>query len=248
MRIITLFFFVLITLTPSLTFGQKFDKTFGKPLIILTETDPWLMAIGSDVATFVLYEKGQIIYKSIENKQLKIYKLTLSQVELQKTIQSLLIPDAIYKMQDYIEISEATDQPSTIITLNIKKSKTITVYGKLINKNEARKKTPKEFLTLYDNIKKYKNKSAKEWMPNKIEVMFWDYDYAPNKRPWIKGFPDLNSPSTIKFDKDSYSVFIDKVNFEQFKKYYSTMGEKQAVQINGRKMAISYRLPFPNIK
>lgn len=85
------------------------------------------------------------------------------------------------------------------------------------------------------------------WLPNKIEVMLWDYNYAPNKRPWPENFPDLNSPSTIKFNDNTYSVFIDKADFDKFKKYYLSMGEKEAVEINNRKMAISYGLPFPNL-
>lgn len=235
-------------LLSGLTYGQQFDSTYGKPLIVLTETDPWLMVIGSDVPTFALYEKGQIIYKSIENKKLKIYEVTLTQEELKKVIESLLISKSIYSLKDDITASDWTDQPSNDLYLNITTTKNISVYGSLNDNGESRKKTPKEFLTVYDNIKKYKNNRAKEWLPKTIEVMFWDYNYAPNKRPWIKGFPDLNSKMTVKFDNDSYSVFIDKEKFMEFKKYYSSMGEKEAVEINDRKMAISFRLPFPNLK
>lgn len=77
--------------------------------------------------------------------------------------------------------------------------------------------------------------------------MFWDYDYAPKKRPWIKDFPDLNSPTTINGDSNFYRVYIDRKHFDEFKKYYKSMGEKEAVEINGRKMAMSYRLPFPGM-
>jgi hypothetical protein len=240
--------FIILTILSELAFGQQFDSTYGKPLVVLTETDPWLMVIGSDVPSFALYEKGQIIYKCIENKQLKIYEVTLAQNELEKIVESLSIPNSIYKLKDHITASSWTDQPSNILYLNIAKQKTISVYGDLSKNVEARKKTPDEFLSVYDNIKNYKSITKKEWLPKQIEVMFWDYDYAPNKRPWIKGFPDLNSPTTIKFDNDSYSVFIDKENFEEFKKYFSSMGSKEAVEINGRKMAIAFRLPFPNVK
>ncbi|MDO8898981.1 MAG: hypothetical protein Q7V19_15125 [Bacteroidales bacterium] len=130
--------------------------------------------------------------------------------------------------------------------MNLKQTKTVYVYGRLSDKGEASEKTPKEFLSVYDNIKKFKINMAKEWLPKNIELMFWDYNYALNKRPWIKGFPDLNSPTTIKFDNDTYSVFIDNDKFDEFKIYYSSMGEQEAVEINCRKMAISYRFPFPN--
>lgn len=240
--------FAILSIISGLGYGQQFNSKYGKPLVVLKETDPWLMSVGSDVASFALYEKGQIIYKTIENKNLKIYEVTLTQNELKKVIQSFSIPNSIYAIEKNIIASDWTDQPSIDLYLNITKKKTISVYGSLRKKAEVRKRTPKEFLTVYDNIKKYKNNSAKEWLPKKIEIIFWDYDYAPNKRSWIKGFPDLNSKTTIKFDNNSYSVFIDKAEFKEFKKYYSTMGEKEAVEINDRKMAISYRLPFPNLK
>ncbi|MBX9886774.1 MAG: hypothetical protein K2Y30_02440 [Flavobacteriaceae bacterium] len=239
---------IILTLFCGITNGQQFNASYGKPLIVLKETDPWLMSIGSDIASFALYEKGQIIYKSVENKKLKIYEVTLNQNELKKVIQSFSIPKSLYSLKENIIASDWTDQPSNELYLNITKKKTISVYGSLRKKAAERKRTPIEFLTVYDNIKKYRNNAAKEWLPNKIEIIFWDYDYAPNKRKWIKGFPDLNSKTTIKYSNDSYSVFIDKAKFEEFKKYYSKMGEKEAVEINGRKMAISYRLPFPNLK
>ena len=238
-------FITLCLLISVLTFGQQYDNTYGKPLIVLTETDPWLMVIGSDVPTFVLYEKGQIIYKSVENG--KIYEVTLTANELQTVIKSFMITDDFYKLEDNIVASNWTDQPNNLLTLNLTQEKTVRVYGRL-KENKVRKETPKTFLRVYDKIKKYKNLSAKEWTPKKIEVMFWDYDYAPNKRPWIEGFPDLNSPTTIKRGEDSYSVYIDCENFDEFKKYFLSKGEKEAVEINGRKMSIAYRLPFPNIR
>jgi len=54
---------ILLTLNLTVTFGQTFNEKYGKPIVVLIETDPWLMVIGSDVPTFALYESGQIIYK-----------------------------------------------------------------------------------------------------------------------------------------------------------------------------------------
>lgn len=99
--------------------GQQFDSTYGKPLIVLTETNPWAMVMGSDIPSFALYENGQIIYKKIENKQLKIYEATLRKSELEYVIKSLDITDSIYKLPEYIEVSSWTDQPSNELILNI---------------------------------------------------------------------------------------------------------------------------------
>jgi len=229
-------------------FGQKeYDSTYGKPLIVLIETNPWLMVIGSDVPSFTLYEKGQVIYKRVENKTTKFYEAKLYEREIPEVINSLVASEDIYQAPEVIMASSATDQPDNILYLNYSKPKTIRVYGDLRVGSKDRTDVPKDFLIVFDNIKKYTNDSAGEWLPKKIEVMMWDYDYAPNKRPWPGSFPDLKNPATIKFDNNSFSLFIDQKDFPEFKKYYNSMGEKEAVEINGRKMAISYRLPFPNL-
>ena len=80
-----------------------------------------------------------------------------------------------------------------------------------------------------------------------MEVMLWDYSYAPNKKPWPERLPDLNAVTTIKFRDGMYSVFLDRTQFEEFKKFYSSLGEKTAVEINGKKMSIAARYPFPNL-
>lgn len=213
----------------------------------MTERNPWSMVIGSDVPTFYLYETGQIIYKNLENEDLKIHEIQLTEQELRKVIQSLSISSDIYNLPNDITVANQTDQPTAELVLDIKTRKTISVYGDLDSDSEVRKRIPSVFLGVYDNIKKYKNDLAKDWFPDKIEIMFWDYDYAPNKKLWPKKFPDLRSTSTIKRG-DMYSLYIDKTDFDEFKEYYSSLGEKEAVEINGKKMAISYRFPFPNIK
>lgn len=242
-------FLLILTVFSVVAYGQQqYDSTYGKPLIVLVETDPWAMVIGSDVPSFALYENGQIIYQQIENKRVKIYEVTLSKAELQNVIKSFEITDRVFKLPNYIEAASKTDQPTNVLTLNFDSTKIIAVYGRVGTNPEVRKSAPKQFLAVYDNIKKYKNDSAKAWFPDRFEVMFWDYNYAPNKRPWVEDFPDLKSPTTVKWDNDMYSVYIDKKNYDEFEKYYSSMGEKQAVEINGKKMAIDYRLPFPNLK
>jgi hypothetical protein len=55
-------FLLIFLLFPGLTIAiaQRFDKTYGNPVIVFTEVNPRLLVIGSDVPAFALYEKGQI--------------------------------------------------------------------------------------------------------------------------------------------------------------------------------------------
>lgn len=223
------------------------DSNYGKPLIFLEIADPWASLSGEETPKFALYEKGQIIYQFIENNEVKRFEITLTSDEIHQVIQSFGITDDLFKLDSVIETSKSMDQPITILTLDLDKSKTFIVSGNQ-NATDVRMKTPMPFKTVYDKIICYRNDSAKVWIPQKIEVMFWSYNSAPNKRPWIKGFPDLKSSNTIKIDDDSYSVFLDKADYEEFLKFYNTISEKDAVEINGRKMSISYKMNFPNIR
>lgn len=154
---------ILFMLCMTFSNGQKYNETYGKPIIVLIETDPWLMVFGSDVPTFALYENGQIIYRKIMNKRYKYFEIRNDSITTQKIIKSLGISDSLMKLPNNIQALWATDQPTNILLLNFDTIKEISVYGNLRNKNnEARTHTPGDFLTLYDNIIRFNDHSANE--------------------------------------------------------------------------------------
>jgi hypothetical protein len=232
------------------SFGQYYNEKFGKPIVVLIETDPWLMVIGSDVPTFALYENGQIIYRKIVDNRYKYFQVNNDREKTQTIIKSLGISDSLMKQTDYIEASGWTDQPTNIMLLSFDTIRQITVYGSLRNpKGEARQKTPKGFLTVFDNILKFEDDSAKEWLPDTIEVMATKYSYSPEKPlKWNSEWSDIKSPTTVKRNDDLYSIYIDKKYFEEFLRLLESLKEKQAVEINGEKYSLTFRLPFPNLR
>ena len=232
------------------SFGQELNEKYGQPIVVLVETNPWLMVIGSDVPTFALYENGQIIYKKVVKKKWKYFEVTNDQETTQKIIKSFGITDSLMNQQNYVEASSWTDQPTNILLLNFDTAKQISVYGNLDKKDkETRKQTPKDFLTVYDNIKKFESKKAKEWLPDNIEIMLTDYSHSPEKPiEWPENWPNLESESTVERSESLYSLYLPKENFEDFIELISNLKEKQAVEINGKKFSVSYRLPYPNLR
>jgi hypothetical protein len=228
-------------------FGQYNDPTYGTPQIVLFERNPWLMVIGSDTPTFVLYEKGQIIYKKTSENKQTIFEVQLDPEQKRSFIADIGLSKDFYALPKEIVATGWTDQPSNQLVINLDNPKNIYVYGNLRRAGSLEKPPPEAFLNVYKKLIDYTNTNAKEWAPRRMEVMFWDFSYAKNKTPWPKDLPDLNSPTTIKFPGDMYSVFLEPPFFERFKSFFASIGEKTAVEINGKKMAISYRYPFPNI-
>ena len=241
---------LLLTFSLTISFGQTYNEKYGQPIVVLIETDPWLMVIGSDVPTFALYENGQIIYKKVVDKKWKYFEVLNDRETTQKIIKSFGITDSLMKQQDFIEASSWTDQPTNIMLLNFDTVRQISVYGRIREtKNEAREKVPKDYLTVFDNIIKFESDKAKEWLPDTFEVMATKYNYSPEKPlKWNKDWNDIKSSSTVKRSDDLFSIYLDKKYFDDFIKLLKSMKEKQAVEINGEKYSLTYRLPFPNIR
>jgi len=64
---------------------------------------------------------------------------------------------------------------------------------------------------------------------------------------WNIKWNDIKSESTVKRNEDLYSIYLDKKYYKEFIELLKNMKEKQAVEINGEKYSLTYRLPFPNL-
>lgn len=242
-------FFVIASLILSFNlYSQEWNEKYGWPVVSLIETNPWLMVIGSDVPTIAIYEHGDIIYKRVEENTYKYYSLKMEEEELQELIYSLGITDSLLNMPPVIAV-QYTDQPTNILTLAFDSLHACEVYGDLRIDNEARKNTPQYFLTVFDNLIKYKSPNEKEWIPEYIEVMLTDYSHSPEvPLKWSEKWPDLNAETTVKRTDMLYSIYLPKAEYNDFKNLIKSLKEKQAVEINGKLFSVSTRFPFPNFR
>jgi hypothetical protein len=76
--------------------------------------------------------------------------------------------------------------------------------------------------------------------------MIWAYDYAPDVSiHWPKDWPGIDSPSTLK-RRDAYSIFLPGAEIPRLRDFLKTQKEKGAVEIGGKKWAVSVRNAFPS--
>ena len=228
-------------------FAREWDDRFGFPVVSLIETNPWLMVIGSDVPTIAIYESGYVIYRRVENRQMKYFFVKLDFEQTQELIFELGITDELMEIPEFIQASDRTSQPRNILTLVFEDIVQKMVYGDLRNDSEARARTPAEFLVVFDNLIAYKNENEKPWMPDYIEVMLSDFSHSIEiPVEWPREWPDLNSETTVQRHKMLYSVYIHQSEFQKFIELISSLLIRHAVKVNGRMFSVSYRLPFPN--
>ena len=210
--------------------------------MILLESNPWAMVIGSDSPAFALYEDGRAIYLTRSG----YVSVKLEPGELHKFMDSLE-PGSLAGLSGGYTATENTDQLRTWLFVYAGKQPAfVTVYGSL-DDEEVRAKLPPPIVAFRDKLRSFRDARASKWLPEAIEVVIWPYEYAPEPSiVWPKRWPGLDAPTTRKGGEGSFSLYVPSAEFEPLKAFLSSRREKGAVEIGGKKWAADLRFPFPH--
>src|SRR5262249_43171895 len=137
-----------------------------EPVVMLTEHNPWLMVVGSDSPSFVLYRNGVVIYL----KDRAYRTATLSSDDTGTLLRQLDLP-ALESLNDSYSWSSATDQPDNVFVFRIAdKRKRISVYGNLRRSQPpAQPPAPAKLYSTLQALVKYDAPASLEWTPDFIE-------------------------------------------------------------------------------
>lgn len=223
--------------------GSAQSTGFGRPLLWYTEDNPWVMFIGADGPTFAVYGTGQVIYW----KDKKYHLVELSAADLQDLLAKFQLTDTFFVRSRWVGASEATDQSTYTLRLDLDTLKQFSIYGYMRDK-EIKAKVPAQLRAIYDLIHSFEDDGTVDWMPDKIEIMLSPYDNAmePPIR-WPNGWPDLESPGSRRWQDGGGSIFIDKRYFPKLRRLLASRKEKQAFLISGKTFFAGYRLPLPGV-
>lgn len=194
------------------------------------------MVIGSDSPRLALYNDGLAIYRTDAGfKSVKLSKKEASDFQAALDINALACVIGSY------EASDATDQPTRSFLIDRGgKLAHLSVYGA-----PEGPEVPAPITAAYGKLVKFDHPRARPWLPEKIEVMVWPYDYAPDTSiVWPKEWPGLESPDALKRG-DSYSIYLPSAEYARLMEFLKSRKEKGAVEIGGKKWAADVRLPFP---
>lgn len=219
------------------------------PVLLVYERNPWLMVIGSDSPIFGLYDNGLVIYESgKEATASRFLASSLAPEELQTLLNSLDLEKLFPKYDgQMINATNDTDQPTIeLYYFEGDAPRAVAAYGAARTDETVRERIPKPFLQVFDALTSFEAEDASPWLPEFIEVMFWPYEYAPeDSLPWPAEWPGLDDSRTIDRGDGSFSVYLPSSELERFLAFLKSRGQRQAVLVDGRKCAISFRIPFP---
>ena len=231
-----------------------------KPIAVLIQTDPWLMVLGSDTPMVTIYDDGQVVYlKREKDKKSTLFHKKLSPDGLLEIKHKLPTFGDYSKLKRHYDLAPyVTDFPETKIYLLVDGKEFVTgVYGLMLpdpdypeystfgGKQKA-DELPKMIKELHAYLTSLDFPDGRPWEPPYVEAMIRGYDYAPDESiQWSTDWPGLESPSTFKRG-DSYSIFLSGKELPKLRDHLKTRKDKGAVEIGGKKWAVSWRYTFPS--
>jgi hypothetical protein len=244
LRVIATIALVLVGLLGR-AFGAEFDPFAGpRPLAVWLQSDPWLSVIGSDTPRLVLYDDGSLLLTQVKDQEAETWRAVLAEPERKALLARFRDGIAIADLQKYYAIAQATDQPEARLYLDDGgKSFATAIYGLAPGRNPTG--LPKTIQDLYLFLTAFDVATKEKWQPTYVEVMLWDYSYAPDRSvPWPERWPSLTSERAIK-RRDDWSIFLDGGEYDAVLALMASRPEKGAIELGGRKWAIACRKTFP---
>ena len=222
----------------------------GDPLFVLKGQNPWRTVLGSESPTFALYDDGSVIYQ----RESGFKSVQLGSEELRRLVTALGLAE-LPKFAKHYEVAPYTDANTHIFyVFNGAKISVISVYGELrVRAVEMDGKPVDKLVTMvpeplaaaYEKANAFDHPKARGWLPDKIEVFVWPYEYAPEPSiHWPKSWPGLNDPTTSR-SGENYRLYVPAADLPALERFLATQREKGAVEIDGKKWAASLRYPFP---
>jgi len=230
------------------------------PVVVMMELNPWLTVIGSDSAEFALYEDGKVIYleRDASGRPTGYKTALLSHEEKQQLLKELSL-DRLTPLNPMYEADNGTDLPTTtIITWPGGTARSVSVYG-ILDRDQAGmvmgttrfggspppSEPPPPFVDIFKRLKAFRSPHAVEWTPETIEIMFWPYEHATSARPWPATWPDLKDAAAQPTEEKVGRIYVDGSALPALGAYFSGLAANQAVEMNGRKMAVNLRAVLP---
>ena len=228
------------------TAHPAFKWTGAEPLVLLTEYNPWAMAIGSDTPTFALYADGTVIYWHGDRRSGHYVAAHLPSSQVAQLFDTARLNN-IEGFKACYSIEDVTDQPTNVLVVKTEQGyKTIEVYGVIRNmENLPPSRLPTELQTAFRTLLAFDTAESHAWQPPYFEVIIWPFTYAKSSVRWPASFPGVADKNT-QATRSGFRLYLPIADLDQYKAFVRKIKPTQAVLLDGRKWTVSARFPFPH--
>jgi len=217
-----------------------------QPLVLLTEYNPWAMVIGSDSPTFALYANGTVIYWEGEGRSGKYMTVTLTPSEVAELLRSAHL-EAPQDFKNCYSIADYTDAPTNVLVFKTEMGyKAIDVYGVIRHsENIPPARLPINLQDAFRILLGFSDPNSREWKPDFLEVMMRPFSYAKSSVSWPAEFPSISDKNTRRSPR-WIELYLPFSEFNHYKNFVAKLKPTTGVLLDGKKWAISGRIPFPH--
>jgi len=228
-------------------------RPVARPVVALLRHSEWFGAV--DRPLFVLYDDGTAVFPMTRREWIpetyQSVRLDLSNRD--RALASLGIAPSLYALRPTYDLApNVTDQETVFLFVWRGDSLSrVAVRAPFDAEGGFRSGVPQPFRDAYNRLTRFEAQSAAPWSAPELEVSAWPYEYAPDDPPvpWPNTWPDLSSPgSACRPDavvREVCTLRLPADQREPLKALLAKRRDRQAIGINGRKMAVGYRLVFP---
>ncbi|MDC0740091.1 hypothetical protein [Polyangium mundeleinium] len=224
-------------------------KLDHKPLAVLRERNPWLMVLGSDVPTIVVYEDGLVVYHKLVGDKAEALTVNVGAEAARKLVEELATAEFM-ALPAQISVTDATDQPRVGIALRQGSQwKYASVEGITRNGKATAGETgvaPAVFVRAYQRLANFHAPGATPWAPETIEIMLWDFSHARTPPlPWPAGIPA--PPADVKAPKEGvYHHHVPGRHEAATRAFIASLEQSQGVSVGGASASIGVRRVVPS--
>ena len=251
---------ILTTLFFAMTACMAIGDNLPKPVLVLNQMGYYSRINGAQIVVYddqtVIYRKSKFDYYSVKLTAKEYSKLLLNIntefLSTQKNQSPHIHTDSI----EYY-INDATWTTLTLWEGNRKIS--VMKLGSIKSIGEGLHKSISiEFKNIVKRLSSFKSIRAVKWIPNKVEINLWNNSYKGYKNlrivDWNKEWPDtadINSKRWKNYSEPYYSIYLPKVFWPEFEKFWKKkiLNKSKLIylfRMNGLIWQPSFRFPLPN--
>jgi len=228
------------------------------PIAILVAHDPWAQVIGADIPRTEVFSDGTVIVMRAGAEGPELMTGHLSADELHDLRSRLGPTDRFLSLKESYDLAPGlSDLPTVEVVLTANgRRKRVTAYGYLFEQSRVLGTTrvptdahadqlPPELDRVCRLLADLAVDHLAKWSPRYVEVMIWPYEYSPEEPVhWPREWPDLENGLSFQHG-DLWSIILPGNEQDRLHRLVAGMRQKQAVCVDERKWAITYRPVMP---